>query len=128
MKSDNQDTGATMNIFLKTAIAISSAFMLMSHAQADETPATGSTAHSEPGVVAKVERAVEHGAKAAATGVEHGVQAAGRGLERSGKGLKRGGDAAGRGINRGVEATKRAVGHVTNKIDKSSASSSSTDK
>lgn len=117
-----------MNTFFKTAIAITSAFMLMGHAQADEPASTGSTAHSEPGVITKVERAVEHGAKAAATGVEHGVQAAGRGLERGGKGLKRGGDAAGRGINRGVEATKHAVGRVSNKIDKSTESSSKTDK
>ena len=37
---------------------------------------------AEPGVVQKVEHAVEHGAKAAASGVERGVKAAASGVGR----------------------------------------------
>lgn len=111
-----------MNMFLKSAITISSALMLMNHAAAGQNETAGAAPKNESSTVVKVENAVERGAKAAATGVEHGLNAAGKGIERGGK-------AAGRGINHGVQATKKAVGRVVDKIDKQPASSSAkTDK
>jgi hypothetical protein len=56
------------------------------------------------GVVVKVEKAVEHGAKATARGIEHGVKAAARGIDH---GVK----AAGKGIDRGVNAVTGGIKH-----------------
>lgn len=82
-------------------------------------------AGSSPGVVEKVEHAVEHGAKAAASGVERGLKAAARGVERgasaaasgvargahaAASGVERGVRAAAGGVERGAKATQRALG------------------
>ncbi|MDR3390649.1 MAG: hypothetical protein P4L77_02855 [Sulfuriferula sp.] len=100
-----------MHMIFKFVVTFSLLFILVNHAEADQQEADK---QSQPGVMSKVEHAVEHGAKVAATGVEHGVKAAGRGIERGAK-------AAGRGIDHGVKATKNAVGRVVDKTDKSSS-------
>lgn len=68
-----------------------------------------------PGVIDKVGKSVERGAKAAVNGVETGVNAAARGIER-------GATAAANGIERGVKATERVVEKITNKTTGSSSS------
>lgn len=88
-------------------------------------PVGAAEAGSSPGVVEKVEHAVEHGAKAAASGVERGLKAAARGVERgasaaasgvargaraAASGVERGVRAAAGGVERGAKATQRALG------------------
>ncbi len=95
--------------------------MLLSSAGADanETaePATGTA----PGVVVKVEKAVERGAKAAASGVKRGAKAAARGIEHGAK-------AAASGVERGAKASGSAAHAVAKKVGGSPAPSSSPDK
>lgn len=69
---------------------------------ADET---GDAGTESPGVVVKVKKAIEHGAKATA----HGI--------------KRGADATARGIKRGATATSNAAHKVVKKLKGSSDSS-----
>ena len=84
-------------------------------ANADETaePASGTS----PGVVVKVEKAVVHGATAAAHGVKRGAKAAAHGIERGAK-------AAAHGVERGAKATGHAAHTVANKVGGSPAPSS----
>ncbi len=95
-----------MDTISKFAVIFFSLLILSIDAKAaeSETPQSGSAA--EPGVVVKVERAVERGAKAAANGIERGAKAAAHGVER------------------GVQATGRAANRVAKKIGGSSAPSS----
>ena len=72
---------------------------------ADEATETGT--ESSPGVVVKVKKAIEHGAKATA----HGI--------------KRGADATARGIKRGATATSNAAHKVAKKLKGSDTSSPS---
>lgn len=101
------------------------ALMCASQAQAasNDTPASSG---SEPGVVVKVERAVERGAKAAASGVEHGARAAAGGIKRGAQaaasGVERGTKAAAHGVEKGAKATANAASHVANKIGGSGSS------
>ncbi|HUW35873.1 MAG TPA: hypothetical protein VMV91_00975 [Rhodocyclaceae bacterium] len=88
-------------------------------AKADET--AGSATGTSSGVVGKVEKAIERGAKAAANGVERGAKAAARGVER-------GANAAARGVERGAKATGNAAHTVAKKLGGSPTSSSSPDK
>jgi hypothetical protein len=88
----------------------------MGSARADVQEAAASTASSAKGVAHKVEKAVVHGVKAAASGVAHGVGVAASGVER-------GAHAAGKGIQRGAAATGRAVKHVAHKVGVGSGSS-----
>lgn len=78
-------------------------------------------AGSTPSTLQKVEGAVEHGVRAAASGVAHGVHAAASGIERGAKatarGLDRGAHAAARGVKRGAEATGKAVSSVAKKVE-----------
>lgn len=87
-------------LFIATLMTLSSA-----GAYANETkePATANS----PGVVVKVEKAIERGAKAAASGVKRGVKAAARGIERGAK-------ATARGVERGAKAAGNAA-HVVAK-------------
>jgi len=94
-----------VNTILKTAIGLSSALVLLSHAAVAASDTKESTANNSPGVVTKVEKAVVKGAKAAASGVERGAKAAGR------------------GIKRGAEATERAAKRVAAKVSGAPASS-----
>ncbi|WP_372528658.1 hypothetical protein [Piscinibacter sp.] len=110
-----------MNAILKTAVALSSMFVLLSHAQAGSNEPVETTTSTAPGVVGKVEKAVVRGAKAAASGIEHGVKAAASGIERGAK-------ATARGIEHGAKATASAAGRVANKAGGSPASSPATGK
>jgi hypothetical protein len=96
-------------------------FAALSHAKAESDETTKSQASGEPGVVVKVERAIERGAKAAASGVERGAKAAASGIERGAK-------AAAHGVERGAKATANAASHVANKIGGESESSPSSEK
>jgi hypothetical protein len=124
----HQEATAAMNKVLKTAVALSSTLMLLSHAQAgpQDTP-EATTTSTEPGVVAKAENAVVRGAKAAASGIEHGVQAAASGVERGAKatarGIQRGAKATARGVEHGAKATGNAAGRVADKITPASSPS-----
>jgi hypothetical protein len=61
-----------------------------------------SAANTASGVAAKVGKAIERGAKAAANGVERGVNAAASGVQRGAK-------ATANGIERGAKATGNAL-------------------
>ncbi len=87
-------------------------------ASADE--ATQPATNSSPSVVDKVEKAIEHGAKAAANGIKKGVTAGEHGVKRGAqaadKGIKRGVSAAARGVERGATATAHAAKTVAGKV------------
>jgi hypothetical protein len=104
-----------------TAPLFIATLMLLSGAAAGANETAQSATGTEPGVVVKVEKAVERGAKATASGVERGAKAAGRGIERGAK-------AAARGVERGAKATGNAAHTVAKKISGSPTSSSSPDK
>lgn len=91
------------------------------------SPARPSNA-AEPGVVERVEKAVVHGAKAAASGVERGLKAASKGVEHGAKvaasGVERGVKAAASGVQRGAQATGNAVQSVAKKVGAPAAAAS----
>lgn len=124
--------GATMITFCKCAVALSLMLTLLGHAKAESNEASESKANGEPGVVVKVERAIERGAKVAASGVERGVRAAASGVEQGAKaaasGVEHGAKAAAHGVEKGAKATAHAASHVANKIGGESASSPSSEK
>lgn len=62
-------------------------------------------AEADTPVIVKVERAVVHGAKTAASGVERGVKAAASGVARGAR-------AAAGGIEKGAQTTARVVNKV----------------
>jgi hypothetical protein len=79
-----------------------------------------SVAQSASGVAVKVEKAIERGVKAAASGVERGMTAAASGVQRGAKaaasGVERGVKAAASGAERGAHATERAVDTAARKV------------
>jgi len=118
-----------MNTLFRIKFAfLAVAFCYCASAGADESvqPAAGAPAP----VVVKVEKAIEHGAKAAAGGVEKGVTAGAHGVERgahaAASGVERGVKAAARGIEHGATATAHAAKTVARKVGTSPAPSSST--
>ena len=106
-----------MQLNLHKAPLLIATLMLLGSARADanETaePATGTA----PGVVVKVEKAIERGAKAAASGVARGAKATARGIEHGAK-------AAASGVERGAKATGSAAHAVAKKVGGSPAPSS----
>ncbi|HJV95215.1 MAG TPA: hypothetical protein VJ608_04225 [Albitalea sp.] len=104
------------------------ALALAPYAAAASNGSAESSAGSEPGVISKVEKAVERGAKAAASGIERGVKAAASGVERGAKaaasGIHRGAKATARGVEHGAKATQSAASRAANKIGGKSAASS----
>lgn len=108
-----------MNTILKTALTLSLVLILFSGAEAAPRGATESSASSEPGVVVKVGKAIEHGARTAASWIEHGVKTAA-------SGIKHGAKAAAHGVEQGAKATENAASHVANKIDDHPPASSPT--
>ena len=124
--------GATMNTFLKCAVALPFVLTLLGNAKAESNKEAEPQANGEPSVVVKVERAIELGARAAASGVERGVRAAASGVERGAKaaasGVERGAKAAAHGVEKGAKATANAASHVANKIGGEPASSPSSEK
>lgn len=119
-----------MNTILKTAQTLSLVLILFSHAEAAQGDAVESPASSEPGVTVKVGKAIEHGARTAASWIEHGVKAAASGVERGAKaaasGIKHGAKAAAHGVEQGAKATENAAGHVAQKIENLPPASSPT--
>jgi len=95
--------------------------MLLSSAGADANEPAEPAGGNAPGVVVKVEKAVERGAKAAASGVERGAKAAARGI-------KRGAKAAASGVERGAKATGNAAHTVAKKVGGSPTPASSPEK
>lgn len=114
------------NTFTATALAL--ALYVPHYARADSAQAGESAANTTSGVVDKVERTIERGAKTAASGVKRGVKATGSAVERgakaAAKGIERGGKAAASGVERGAKATGKAVDSVAEKVVGSSKSSS----
>lgn len=110
-----------MNTIAKTALTLSLVLFLFSHAAADSRDTSEPHASSEPGVVVKVGKAIEHGARTTAGWIEHGVKAAASGVERGAKatanGIKHGAKATAHGVEHGAKATENAASHVANKID-----------
>ncbi len=110
-----------MNMILKTALTLFLMLILFNHAEAAPRDAAESPASSEPGVVVTVGKAIEHGARTAASWIEHGVKAAASGTERGARaaanGIKHGAKAAAQGVAHGAKATENAASHVANKID-----------
>ena len=99
-----------MNTILKTALTLSLVLILLSPAGAAPRNAAESPANNEPGVVVKVGKAIEHGARTAASWIGHGVKTAA-------SGIKHGAKAAAHGVERGAKATENAASHVAKKID-----------
>ena len=98
-----------MKLFPHLQILVIAAFVMLSNTvvAADET--SESTSETSPGVVVKVKKAIEHGAKATAHGIERGA------------------NATARGIKHGATATGNAAHKVAKKLTGSSSSSSSSD-
>ena len=122
-----------MNTILKTTLTLSLVLIMFDHAAADSKDAAESPASSEPGVVVKVGKSIEHGARTAAGWIEHGVKNAANGVERGARatanGIRHGVKAAAQGVEHGAKATENAASHVANKIDdQPTASSSASDK
>ena len=99
-----------MNLILHKAPLFIAALMMLGSAGAYAAEPAESTTGTAPGVAVKVEKAVEHGAKAAAGGVERGAKAAARGI-------KRGAKAAAGGVERGAKATGNAAHSVAKKVE-----------
>jgi hypothetical protein len=79
-------------------------WLLISAAQAAEPPASGASA-----VITRVEKAVERGADAAASGIKRGARAAASGVAK-------GTQAAASGVAAGARATARAADRVADKV------------
>jgi hypothetical protein len=90
----------TMNAILKTALASAIIVICLSGAHAATEGASDSSTSSGSGVVAKTERAVARGAKAAASGIQRGAKATAR------------------GVKRGAKATEGAAHRVAGKVSK----------
>lgn len=103
-----------MSLMATTLVAV---FVLAGPARAQPASAASAT----PGVVERVEKAVERGAKAAASGVQRGVKAAASGVQR-------GAQAAASGVARGAKATGNAADAVARKVGGSPASAPETGK
>ena len=114
----------------RTSAFLIAALIVFGNASANEAAKPASANAS--GVVVKVEKAIERGAHAAASGVERGVKAAASGVERGAKAVARGVEhgmkAMASGIERGAKATDRAAHTVAKKVGISPASSASSSK
>ena len=107
-----------MKLILRKAPLFIAMLMMLSSAGADANETAESATGTAPGVVVKVEEAIERGAKAAASGVERGAKAAARGI-------KHGAKAAASGVERGAKATGNAAHAVAKKVGGSPTPSSS---
>lgn len=87
-----------------------------------------SVADQTSGAVVRVEKAIERGVKAAASGVERGMTAAASGVQRgahvAASGVERGVKAAAGGAERGARAASHAAGTVARKVGAPAASAS----
>ncbi|ABD71526.1 hypothetical protein Rfer_3827 [Rhodoferax ferrireducens T118] len=116
-----------MNPLFQTRLALL-AVTVCCCASAGAADSTQPAAGTPPSVVERVGKAVERGAKAAASGVKKGVTAGAHGVERGAQaaasGVERGAKAAARGIEHGATATAHAATTVAGKVAPSPASSS----
>jgi hypothetical protein len=108
----------TMKLTLHKAPLFIATLMMLSSAGADANETAESSTGTAPGVVVKVEKAIERGAKATASGVKRGARAAARGIEHGAK-------AAASGVERGAKATGNAAHAVARKAGGSPTPSSS---
>lgn len=69
-----------------------------------------------PGLVQKVEHAIERGAEAAASGVQRGVKAAAHGIERAASATAHGVRAAAGGVAHGASAAAHGVDVAASKV------------
>ncbi|HEX5394134.1 MAG TPA: hypothetical protein VFW68_12675 [Rhodocyclaceae bacterium] len=106
-----------MKAIFKSALTLVAVFTVLGTAHAEDEGAAPASSGGGEGVVGKVEKAVEHGAKAAANGVEKGVNWAAHGV-------KKGADATAHGIEVGANATSRVAKKVANKVTGGSSGSS----
>jgi hypothetical protein len=74
-----------MNAILKTVLTSAALVIFLSGAHAATEGASDSTTSTGSGVVAKTERAVARGAKAAASGIRRGAKATARGIQHGAK-------------------------------------------
>ncbi len=111
------------------AALLAATLILLGSAETKANEAAAPDTGTASGVVVKVEKAIEHGAKAAANGVDHGAKAAARGIEHGAKaaasGVKRGVTAAASGVERGAKATSNAAHTVAEKLGGSPTPTSS---
>lgn len=107
-----------MKLNLHKAPLFIATLMMLCSAGADASETAESATGTAPGVVVKVEKAIERGAKAAASGVERGAKAAGRGIEHGAKTVAS-------GVKRGAKATGNAAHAVAKKVGGSPTPSSS---
>jgi len=98
-----------MNAMFKVSAVLAATCLFLGVAQAGTNEAGESGTEATPGVIEKTGNAIEHGAKAAASGIERGTKAAVRGV-------KRGAKAAAGGIEHGAQATGKAAHKVAEKI------------
>lgn len=114
-----------MNTILRNAAALAAMLAVWGHAAAGPKETAESVANSASGVAVKVEKAIERGVKAAASGVERGLTAAASGVERGAKaaagGVERGVNAAASGVERGARATSNAASTVAKKVGATSS-------
>ena len=78
-----------------------------------------------PGVVQKVERAVEHGAEVAASGVKRGAKAAAHGVQVAASATAHGVQVAASGVAKGANAAAHGVESVAGKVKNSATTASS---
>jgi hypothetical protein len=104
------------------------ALLLAGAGSAHAQGAVESAANTASGVAVRVEKAIERGVKAAASGVERGLTVAASGVERGAKaaasGVDRGVKAAASGVERGARAASGAAGTVAKKVGATPASAS----
>ena len=110
-----------MKPFLHKQIMLIAVFAMLSTAVSAVDETSEPTTETSPGVVVKVKKAIEHGAKAAAHGIERGANATVRVI-------KRGAKATANGVERGATATGNAARTIVKKIEGSSEEAPSSDK
>jgi hypothetical protein len=119
-----------MHAIGRAAATLAAVSMMAAGAFAGPRELAESAGQTASGVVTKVEKAVERGAKAAASGIEHGLKAAASGVERGAKaaasGIERGTRAAASGVAHGAKATADVAGRVAAKAGASSGSAPAT--
>lgn len=98
-------------------LLVSALGLVALHLQAQEAAAPTS---GDPGVIVRVEEAVQRGVRATIIGVEHGLEVTARGVERGARatanGIERGVQAAAGGIQVGANATAEAANNLSRKI------------
>ena len=99
-----------MKLFFHMQILVIAASVMLGSSVAVANETSESDTEASPGVVVKVKKGIERGAKAVAHGIERGA------------------NATARGIKHGVKATSNAAHTVAKKVEGSPDESSSSDK